>query len=168
MAQSELTILGEINALDIAYYMLSYNISLHCLAISLQFDLHSWWWYLYLAQILPLLEQVKDDAAAPSAVNETGSVAETAPQQPAAGNRGHCTFITIFLIFISCYFIYYLPTCLIHFSSLNLACTQYNQQINCWSTNVLITCCSPMMKEYNCQTINMSVMPFCHWLAACT
>ena len=72
-----------------------------------------------------MLEQAKDDAAvAPNAGNETGIVAETAaPQQPAAGNRGHCTFITIFLNFISCYFIYYLPTYLIHFSSLNLACT---------------------------------------------
>ena len=37
-----------------------------------------------------------------------------------------------------------------------------------WSFQVLSTCCSPMTKECNWQIINMSVMPFCHWLAACT
>ena len=36
------------------------------------------------------------------------------------------------------------------------------------STNMLSSCCSPMTKEYNWQIIHISVMPFCHWLAACT
>ena len=36
------------------------------------------------------------------------------------------------------------------------------------STNMLSTCRSSVTKKYNWQIINISVMPFCHWLAACT
>ena len=38
------------------------------------------------------------------------------------------------------------------------------------STNMLSSCRSPMTKEYNWQihVINISVTPFCNWLAACT
>ena len=37
-----------------------------------------------------------------------------------------------------------------------------------WSTDLLCTCRLPMTKECNWLIINMSVMLFCHWLAACT
>ena len=44
----------------------------------------------------------------------------------------------------------------------------YRYILTAWSTNQLSTCHSPMTKEYSWQIINMSVMPFCHWPAACT
>ena len=37
-----------------------------------------------------------------------------------------------------------------------------------WSTDLLSTCCPPKTKEHNWQIINMTVMPFCYGLAACT
>ena len=59
-------------------------------------------------------------------------------------------------------------------SSIDVVSCQYKSVLflcimsTAWSTNMFSTCYSPMTKEYNWQIINMSVMPFCHWQAACT
>ena len=36
-----------------------------------------------------------------------------------------------------------------------------------WGSYLWSSCHPPMTKEYNWQIINMSVVPFCHWQAAC-